>query len=65
MLIQIAAQLRRADEEFRNHAKHLLEVLSAQDGKPRLNNRHPAEPIESGRVQTDETVPILSLGKIY
>ena len=34
MLIQIAAQLRRADEEFRNHATHLLEVLSAQDGKP-------------------------------
>src|SRR4030095_4276287 len=31
MLIQIAAQLRRADKEFRNHATQLLELLSAQD----------------------------------
>ena len=30
MLIQTAAQLRRADEEFRNHATNLLELLSGQ-----------------------------------
>jgi len=38
MLIQIAAQLRRTDKEFRNRATHLLELLSAQDEKPCLNN---------------------------
>jgi hypothetical protein len=54
MLIQIAAQLRRADGEFRNHAEHLLEVLPAQDGKPRLNTRQAGEPIESRRVQAGE-----------
>ena len=59
MLIQIAAQLRRADEEFRNHATHLLELLAAQDEKPRLNNRHPSERTESRRVQADESLPIL------
>jgi hypothetical protein len=54
MLIQIAAQLRRADGEFRNHATHLLELLSGHDGKPRLNKRHPAERTESRRVQADD-----------
>jgi len=63
MLIQIAAQLRRADEEFRNYATHLLELLSVQDERPRLNNRHPAERTESRRVQADESLPILSPGK--
>jgi hypothetical protein len=62
MLIQIAAQLRRADEEFRNHATQLLELLSGQAGKARLNTtRHAGEPIESS--QGARSVPILSLGK--
>lgn len=54
MLIQFAAQLRRADNEFRNHATHLLELLSAEDRQPRLNMRHAGERIESRRVQADE-----------
>jgi len=34
MLIQIAAQLRRADTDFRNAATHLLELLSANGKQP-------------------------------
>ena len=47
MLIQIAAQLRRADEEFRNHATDLLQLLSDRDCKPWLNTSHARERIES------------------
>ena len=34
MLIQIAAQLRRADTDFRNAATHLVELLSANGKQP-------------------------------
>jgi hypothetical protein len=48
MLIQIAAQLRRADGEFRTAATRLLELLSAQVGKPRLNREAAAVPLCGG-----------------
>ena len=53
MLIQIAAQLRRADKEFRNHAIHLLELLSAQDEKPPLNTC-----LRSGAAFRDVGLPV-------
>ena len=57
MLIQIAAQLRRADGEFRNAATHLLELLSAQLDKPRLNTSR-----EGGRLASPFPVPLQSQG---
>jgi hypothetical protein len=39
MLIHVAAQLRRADTEFREAASHLLQLLSAQVGKPHQRQR--------------------------
>ncbi len=63
MLIQIAAQLRRADQGFRNNATHLLELLSSEDGKQRLNTGREGERLALRPGQDGDTVPILSLGK--
>jgi hypothetical protein len=63
MLIQIAAQLRKADAEFRNAATRLLELLSAQLGKPRLDTSFERRQLASRPGATRARVPNLSLGK--
>jgi hypothetical protein len=63
MLIQVAAQLRRADMEFRDAATHLLELLSVQAGKPLLNMSLDGRPSALRPASTGDGLPILSLGK--
>jgi hypothetical protein len=63
MLIQIAAQLRRADTEFRVAATRLLELFSAEVRKPRLDTTHEGERLASRPGAIGDNLRILSLGK--
>ena len=59
MLIQISAQLRRADMEFRDAATHLLEILSANEGKalPTRSLEHAPLALRTAATREDGRIP--------